>query len=278
MSSMNPHLGLPNPFDRTSHLFAPGSQQAAAAAAAAAAASSTSSSTIVSPFLATSTAAIDPKAHLDFYSQRLKQLAGSTSPDAAAAAAAAAALQAASGKQRAAATTPHAFPSPSSSGGSASGGGPNSAEKSRSEAGTPHRPGMPITPTDSAKSMENGLLGPRPSPSDDKENKSNGDSSAAAPDSSEVVRRTPNGATEASDKHSSGSVDEDLLEEDGGEEDEAEDLTTKSVSTPASTPASTPVPSSSSENAKAATPVVGGAGSVIGDLMSKFGFSDIQVR
>ena len=89
------------------------------------------------------------------------------------------------------------------------------------------------------------------------------------------------------DKHSSGSVDEDLLDEAMEEEDEAEDLTTKSVSTPHSTPASTPVPSSSSaekltsvSTTASAIPGSGGlpnmSGSMIGDLMSKFGFSDIQ--
>ena len=89
------------------------------------------------------------------------------------------------------------------------------------------------------------------------------------------------------DKHSSGSVDEDLLDEAMEEEDEAEDLTTRSVSTPHSTPASTPVPSSSSaEKLTSVSTTVSApsgpgilpnmSGSMIGDLMSKFGFSDIQ--
>ena len=56
---------------------------------------------------------------------------------------------------------------------------------------------------------------------------------------------------------------------------EAEDLTTKSVSTPLSTPTSTPVPSSSTEKTSSVTNNIM-SGSMIGDLMSKFGFSDIQ--
>ena len=224
--SMNPHLGLPNPFDRTP-LF--NASQQAAAAAAAAATTSTANSVINFAGLANST--LDPK-NLDFYSQRLKQLAGSTSPD-----------------HRKPVSTPPSFSSPSGSG---------SAEKTDrpgSNASTP-RPMPAHTPTSSIKSDSL-----KASPSDEKENKrSPTRSTECAPDSSEKLD---------GDKHSSGSVDEDLLDDNMEcDEDEAEDLTTKSVSTPASTPASTPVPQSSEK--------INTTGSMIGDLMSKFGFSDIQ--
>ena len=103
------------------------------------------------------------------------------------------------------------------------------------------------------------------------------DSEAGADSSnSATTPKTTNG--DVNDKHSSGSVDEELMMEDN-EDEEAEDLTTKSASTPMSTPTTTPVPTSSSEVATAPTKLpqpAGATGSMIGDLMSKFGFSDIQ--
>ena len=233
--SMNPHLGLPNPFERPP-LF---SQQAAAAAAVSSSANSVMGFAAgLGANSAAAAAAAAAKDPLDFYSQRLKQLAGSTSPD-----------------PRRPTTASASFPSPNSS--------PSTDKldkRPHSNSSTP-RPQSILTPTGSVKSdsLKN-------SPSDDKENKRSPVSSDVAPDSSE---KAPNGLSDG-DKHSSGSVDEDLLEEGMDcDDNEAEDLTTKSVSTPASTPAGTPVPSSTSEK-------IGTTGSMIGDLMSKFGFSDIQ--
>ena len=278
--SMNTHLGGlaaaasgGSPFERTPLL------NAHAAAAAAAAAAVTSSASPVLGFAAGLTAnnaaaaaaAAGLDAHsLDFYSQRLKQLAGGpTSPD------------------------PRKLPGL----GMASGTLPSPSEKSdkfnssiRSNSSTP-RPIPPGTPTDSNKSSSampvdeppaliiGGKSTSSPSSEDNKENKRQ--RFDCTPDSSEGGARGNGNGTASSDndKHSSGSVDEELLEDgmevEEEEDNEAEDLTTKSISTPASTPASTPVPTSSSE--KVASALTGSTtGSMIGDLMSKFGFNDIQ--
>eukprot|EP00094_Tigriopus_californicus_P001062 TCALIF_01028-PA protein Name:"Similar to BCL11A B-cell lymphoma/leukemia 11A (Homo sapiens)" AED:0.11 eAED:0.19 QI:0/0/0/0.5/1/1/2/0/712 len=229
LMSMNSHLGLPNPFERPP-MF--GAHHSSAGTV-----TSNASSVMGLAGLAAGSppAGLDAQS-LDFYSQRLKQLAGgSTSPDP---------LRH---------TTTPSFSSPTSISDKEKRHTPNS------NSSTP-RPNPPQTPTDSIKSD---CL--KPSPSDDKENKrSSPVLSECAPDSSDRA----NGTASENDKHSSGSVDEELMD-DAMEEEEAEDLTTKSVSTPASTPTSTPVPSSSSER-------LASNGSMLGDLMSKFGFSDIQ--
>eukprot|EP00095_Tigriopus_kingsejongensis_P010563 snap_masked-scaffold421_size176100-processed-gene-0.20 protein:Tk10563 transcript:snap_masked-scaffold421_size176100-processed-gene-0.20-mRNA-1 annotation:"b-cell lymphoma" len=234
LMSMNSHLGLPNPFERTPLFGAATSHHSAATA------TSTTSSVMGLASLAAGSppAGLDAQS-LDFYSQRLKQLAGgSSSPEPI---------------RR---TTTPSFSSPTS----------GVSEKEKRNNNYPHsnsstpRPNPPQTPTDSVKSDSL-----KPSPSDDKENKrSSPVSSECAPDSSDRA----NGTASENDKHSSGSVDEELMD-DAMEEEEAEDLTTKSMSTPTSTPTTTPVPSSSSER-------MASNGSMLGDLMSKFGFSDIQ--
>lgn len=247
--SMNPHLGLPNPFDR-----APGAPSLFNAHHAAVAAQAAQAQQAAQ-------ASLDAQAQagLDFYSQRLKQLAGSGSPEM---------LSSATSRKTSSSAIAPSFPSPSSLPTSSSSS--SLLEKSDKLFQTPSPRPQPVqTPTGSVKS-DSGVL--RPSPSDDKENKRGSPLAPSlpidAPDSSE--RTAANGDN---DKHSSGSVDEELLEE-GMEcdDDEAEDLTTKSASTPRSTPASTPVPSSSSEALSKVTTT----GSMIGDLMSKFGFNDIQ--
>ena len=291
--SMNPHLGLPNPFgvggaasaDRPP-LF--GLHNPALTP-------STVSSVMGLAGLAATGLGVDAHkasvlsgldAHsIDFYSQRLKQLAvGPTSPDVRL------------GRKRAGSSngggsslltlTPPPFGSPNGS--SIPLDKLNNTPSSHSS--TP-RPAPSITPTDSIRSDST-----KPSPSTGDEINKSGDSvtsatinnnnrnktklglpdlnisTTGAPDS--TGKTTTNGDT---DKHSSGSVDEDMLE-DGmdceDEEDEAEDLTTKSASTPHSTPTNTPVPSSSSEQIPKSNNL--NTGSMIGDLMSKFGFSDIQ--
>jgi hypothetical protein len=266
LMSMNSHLGGlaaagSHPFDRTPLFSAAAHHAAAAAAAAVATSTSSSSSPVMAGFNssalpnAAAVAGLDARS-LDFYSQRLKQLAGSTSPDL---------LR----------KTPTSFPSP---GGDKTQDRFNSSSL-RSNSSTP-RPHPVATPTDSIKSGNDGGGAPKntSSPSsaggeDNKENKRQ--RFDCTPDSSAGGNATGGNGTAASsdnDKHSSGSVDEELLEdvEDEDEDNEAEDLTTKSFS---STPSSTPVPTSSSSI------IPGGAsttGSMIGDLMSKFGFNDIQ--
>ncbi len=280
--SMNQHLaaaaGGSNPFERTP-LF-----NAAAAHHAAAAAAATSSSPVLglaaAGLTATNAAAavglpgLDAQS-LDFYSQRLKQLAGAgaTSPDP---------------RKTPVGVTPTAFPSP----GDKVGMDRFNSSGLRSNSSTP-RPMPPTTPSDSNKSSSDTIevssatknATGSPSSEDNKENKGQPgldftpDSSEGAVGGAGVGNGT---ASSDNDKHSSGSVDEELLEEGmdvEDEADEAEDLTTKSLSTAASTPASTPVPSSSSERAAASSsvpPAGTTTGSMIGDLMSKFGFNDIQ--
>ena len=191
---------------------------------------------------------MDPQS-LDFYSQRLKQLAGDA-PDLT--------------KIRPGVTTPNSPPL----GMTTLNGGGNVVRNEapltpRSHSSTPR----PKSPTDSVRSDST-----KPSP--DTKTKEEPDSSLNNTSSSIILK---NGiACSEGDKHSSGSVDEDLLDEAMEEDDiEAEDLTTKSVSTPLSTPTSTPVPSSSTEKTSSVTNNIM-SGSMIGDLMSKFGFSDIQ--
>ena len=283
--SMNTHLGGlaaaasgSSPFDRTPLLNA----HAAAAAAAAAATSSASpvlgfaaGLTANNAAAAAAAAAAGLDAHsLDFYSQRLKQLAGGpTSPD--------------PRKLSGLGMAPNTLPSPS-----------DKSDKfncsMRSNSSTP-RPIPPGTPTDSIKSscaapldeppalVILGKSTSSPSSEDNKENKRQ--RFDCTPDSSEGGARGNGNGTASSDndKHSSGSVDEELLddgmeveEEEEEEDNEAEDLTTKSFSTPASTPASTPVPTSSTEMGVATALAGSTTGSMIGDLMSKFGFNDIQ--
>ena len=200
----------------------------AAAAAAASLSPASIASTSTANSLMAGLAGMDQQS-LDFYSQRLKQLAGSED------------------KTRNGGHVSPASPPMTT----LNGQGPLTP---RSHSSTPR----PKSPTDSVRSE-------KVSPSEK--------GAKDEPDSSK------NGLLSGSEAHSSGSVDEDLLDEamDEDEADEAEDLTTKSVSTPHSTPASTPVPSSSS--AEKLQPPVGNSlmtGSMIGDLMSKFGFSDIQ--
>ena len=184
---------------------------------------------------------MDPQS-LDFYSQRLKQLAGDN-PEL---------------------TKIRATPNPASPPMTGLNGIRSEAPLTpRSHSSTPR----PKSPTDSVRSDST-----KPSPPSDKAG------NKEEPDSS--LNKTGNGisaSSESGDKHSSGSVDEDLLDEamEEDDNDEAEDLTTKSVSTPLSTPTSTPVPSSSTEKTSSMTNNIM-SGSMIGDLMSKFGFSDIQ--
>ena len=292
--SMNPHLGLPNPFGVGGAVSAERPPLFGLHSPATLAATSTASSVMgLAGLAATGLGADGHKASvlsgldahsLDFYSQRLKQLAvGPTSPE----------LNL--GRKRMGSSnggcsslltlTPPPFSSPN---GSAIPMDKQNHTPS-SHSSTP-RPIPSTTPTDSIRSDST-----KPSPSTGDDVNKSGESitsatvnnnnrsstklssselnisSTAAPDSS---GKATNGDA---DKLSSGSVDEDLLEngmdcED--EEDEAEDLTTKSASTPHSTPTHTPVPSSSSEQPQRSNNLA--TGSMIGDLMSKFGFSDIQ--
>ena len=204
---------------------------AAAAAASLTPASIASSSANSMMGLAAGLAGMDQQS-LDFYSQRLKQLAGGEDTR----------------KRNGGHLSPASPPMTT-----LNGQGPLTP---RSHSSTP-RPKSPANSIRSEKAS--------PSEKGDKEE----------PDSSR------NGISGSEgDKHSSGSVDEDLLDDamEEDDNDEAEDLTTKSVSTPHSTPASTPVPSSSSAEKvqPPANPAGLMSGSMIGDLMSKFGFSDIQ--
>ena len=198
-------------------------------------------------------AGMDPQS-LDFYSQRLKQLAGSGVETH---------HQTVDHKRNGGNVSPASPPMTAFNG-----QGPLTP---RSHSSTPR----PKSPTDSIRSDK---ISP-PSEKGDRHHHTNSNNKDhLEPDSS-----MRNGLISGSegDKHSSGSVDEDLLDEamEEDEADEAEDLTTKSVSTPHSTPASTPVPSSSSaEKLQPGVPQPSAlmSGSMIGDLMSKFGFSDIQ--
>ena len=286
--SMNPHLGLPNPFGVGSTVS---NERSLFGLHNPAALATTTSASSVMGLAGLAASGLGPDAHkalsgldahsLDFYSQRLKQLAvGPTSPDMSL------------GRKRAGSSngggsslltlTPPPFGSPNGS--TIPNDKLNNTPSSHSS--TP-RPVPSITPTDSIRSDST-----KPSPSTGDEINKSADSvtsatinnnnrskvklgssdlrSSVAPDSSGKV--TTNGDT---DKHSSGSVDEDMMEEGmEDEEDEAEDLTTKSASTQHSTPTNTPVPSSSSEQTP--KPTNFNTGSMIGDLMSKFGFSDIQ--
>jgi len=237
---MNGHLGMANPFERPP-LFGAGLHHPPAG-----------SSPISNPLAgltangaaaAAAAAAIRDAQNMDFYSQRLKQLAGGSSspgPDS---------------RKRSNGTvgeSPVPFSSPVSLIDR-----PDKRATPGSHSSTP-RPGPVATPTDSIRSDST-----KPSPND-KQLSSPAISESAPADLSGKV----NGGS--SDKHSSGSVDEDLLddnleEDEEDDDEEAEDLTTKSMST---TPTTTPVPSSSGGG-----PLVG---SMIGDLMNKFGFSDIQ--
>ena len=282
--SMNPHLGLPNPFgvgaDRSLFgLHNPASLATTSAASSVMGLAGLAASGGLGPDAHKALSGLDAQS-LDFYSQRLKQLAvGPTSPE----------------------LTLNRKRAGSSNGGGSSlltltpppFGSPNGStfpidklnNTPSSHSSTP-RPAPSITPTDSIRSEST-----KPSPSTGDDVNKSGDSvtsasmnnnnrsktkelnlsNSVAPDSSGKI--TTNGDT---DKHSSGSVDEDMLDEgmECEDEDEAEDLTTKSASTPHSTPANTPVPSSSSEQIPKSASLT--TGSMIGDLMSKFGFSDIQ--
>jgi hypothetical protein len=208
-------------------------------------ASSTSANSVMG--LAAGLAGMDAQS-LDFYSQRLKQLAGDT-PDH---------LRKRNGILA-------GLASPSSPPGMNMLGSNGQIREApltpRSHSSTPR----PKSPTDSVRSESTKL-----SPPSEKSTKEEPDSSMK-PNGNGMVSGGSDG-----DKHSSGSVDEDLLDEtmDEDDVDEAEDLTTRSVCTPMSTPASTPVPSSSSAEKMVNSNSM--AGSMIGDLMSKFGFSDIQ--
>lgn len=247
MSMNGGHLGMPNPFERPP-LFGAGLHHP-----------QTGSSPIPNPLAglaangaaAAAAAAIRDAQNMDFYSQRLKQLAGGSSspgPDS---------------RKRSSGAMSSESPLPFSSPVSLS-DRPDKRATPGSHSSTP-RPGPIATPTDSIRSDST-----RPSPNE------KCDKQLSSPAMSESNAADLNGKVNggSSDKHSSGSVDEDLLdenmEEDEEDDEEAEDLTTKSMSTPHSTPTTTPVPSSSCERPG---PLVG---SMIGDLMNKFGFSDIQ--
>ncbi len=195
-----------------------------------------------------SLAGMDPQS-LDFYSQRLKQLAGDN-PELMAKA-----------RNRNGNVSPASPPTTQLT--HLNNGVREAPLTPRSHSSTPR----PKSPTDSIRSE-------KLTPPSEKGTKEEPDSSGKTPTSNGHHHGLISGSE--GDKHSSGSVDEDLLDEAMEEEDEAEDLTTKSVSTPQSTPASTPVPSSSSTE-KPIKPLGNiMSGSMIGDLMSKFGFSDIQ--
>ena len=296
--SMNPHLGLPNPFGVGAGAT-PAERQALAFGLhnpAALAATSTASSAVMG---LAGLAGVDSHKlsgldaqSLDFYSQRLKQLAvGPTSPEVNIGRKRMGSSN--GGASSVLALTPPPFSSPNAA----------SVEKQNhtpsSHSSTPRPNDRTTTPTDSIRSDS---TKPSPSSAADEVNKSgesaisalnnnNNRSStkmrgsphldvsspSAAPDSSGHHNKTATTNGDA-DKHSSGSVDEDLLEDgmDCEDEDEAEDLTTKSASTPHSTPTNTPVPSSSSEQPQRSANNLTSTGSMIGDLMSKFGFSDIQ--
>ena len=219
---------------------------------------------------------MDPQT-LDFYSQRLKQLAGDN-PE----------LVSNSNKQHRSSSV---GPNPHKNGGcfSPAASPPMTNLNSSLNNGLVSRSEAPLTPrshssTPRPKSPTDSIRSEKLSPPS---LKGLGEKDKAdLPDSSFGKNGLGNGLLingSDGDKHSSGSVDEDLLDEAMEEEDyEAEDLTTRSVSTPHSTPASTPVPSSSSAEkvTSVSTTVTSGipgmSGSMIGDLMSKFGFSDIQ--
>lgn len=245
--SMNGHLGMTNPFERPP-LFGSGMHHPSVLS------SSAASSPVPNALAglannAAAAAAIRDAQNIDFYSQRLKQLAGgSSSPG-----------PESRKRNGAISASPVPFCSPVSAMER-----PDKRATPGSHSSTP-RPGPVATPTDSIRSDST-----KPSPNDkcDKQMSSPAISESNPADLSGKI----NGG--GSDKHSSGSVDEDLLDdnmdEDEEDDEEAEDLTTKSVSTPHSTPTTTPVPSSSSERPG---PLVG---SMIGDLMNKFGFNDIQ--
>jgi hypothetical protein len=245
LMSMNGHLGMANPFERPP-LFGAGLHHP-----------TTGSSPIPNPLAglaangaaaAAAAAALRDAQNMDFYSQRLKQLAGGSSPG-----------PDSRKRNGAVSESPVPFSSPVSLSDR-----PDKRATPGSQASTP-RPGPIATPTDSIRSDST-----KPSPND------KCDKQLSSPDFSESNAADLSGKVNGggSDKHSSGSVDEDLLDdnmdEDEEDDEEAEDLTTKSMSTPHSTPTTTPVPSSSSERPG---PLMG---SMIGDLMNKFGFSDIQ--
>ena len=285
--SMNPHLGLPNPFgvgaDRSLFgLHNPSSLTTTTAASSVMGLAGLAASGGLGPEAHKALSGLDAQS-LDFYSQRLKQLAvGPASPELTLNRKRAGSSN--GGGSSLLTLTPPPFGSPNGS--SLPMDKLNTTPSSHSS--TP-RPAPSITPTDSIRSDST-----KPSPSTGDDVNKSGDSvtsasmnnnnrsktklgsaenlsNAVAPDSSGKI--TTNGDT---DKHSSGSVDEDMLDEgmECDDEDEAEDLTTKSASTPHSTPTNTPVPSSSSEQIPKSASL--STGSMIGDLMSKFGFSDIQ--
>ena len=200
-------------------------------------------------------AGMDPQS-LDFYSQRLKQLAGSGET-----------LSHQTDHKRNGGHVSPASPPMTTFNGQ----GPLTP---RSHSSTPR----PKSPTDSIRSDK---ISPPSEKGGDRQRPGSVKDIHLEPDSSMISMRNGLISGSEGDKHSSGSVDEDLLDEamEEDEADEAEDLTTKSVSTPHSTPASTPVPSSSSaEKLQPGVPQPSAlmSGSMIGDLMSKFGFSDIQ--
>ena len=249
LMSMNGHLGMPNPFERPP-MFGAGLHHPSTLSSSSASSPVPNSlaSMATNGAAAAAAAAIRDAQNMDFYSQRLKQLAGeSSSPD--------------SRKRNGAlsGSSPVPFSSPVSMLER-----PDKRATPGSHSSTP-RPGPVPTPTDSVRSDST-----KPSPND----KSDKQMSSPAISESNIADLSGKMNGGESDKHSSGSVDEDLLddnmEEDEDDDEEAEDLTTKSLSTSHSTPTTTPVPSSSSERPG---PLVG---SMIGDLMNKFGFNDIQ--
>ncbi|QQP55052.1 Putative LOC100743078 [Caligus rogercresseyi] len=157
--------------------------------------------------------------NLDFYSQRLKELAGSPRK-----------LNSSGGS-----LTPPSFGSPPE--------------------GKANQPGRSATSTpshDAKENSENNSVEANKQQDDEANNNNNSCNTAGS----------NNG-----DKQSSGSVDEEMLdegmecEEDGRREDEAEDLSTRQSPLKSNNPPVVPA---------------GSTGSMIGDLMSKFGFSDIQ--
>ncbi|XP_040565054.1 uncharacterized protein Cph isoform X1 [Lepeophtheirus salmonis] len=210
---------------------------------------------------------LSPQTNLDFYSQRLKELAGSTSPRK---------LNSSGGS-----LTPPSFGSPTEP----------KLNPRRSHSSTPSSSSNPheakehhgkdiIMNNEEGNPENNNNHHHKRSTSSsivkhDDTNNNNNDGENPTNLTSSILNNNNN-----ADKQSSGSVDEEMLDEgmecDDEEsqrrrpgEEEAEDLTTKSPLN------ATPIaPSNASSTPVSSTPPT--TGSMIGDLMSKFGFSDIQ--
>jgi len=240
----NPHLGLHNPFSGSLERPPLFGRPSVSSTHETVSRPSSVASTGTPPVMGLPSPRLEhSQASIDFYSQRLKQLAGSSSPPS---------------SPKNLSPSPPRFTSPSSE---------KDKKTSSSHCSTPNPPPA-HTPTESIKSLDDRAS------SDEKRRPR--EKSECTPDSSERDHNNGTVRPESAnaDQLSSGSVDDNLEDEENmdiadEDEDEAEDLTTRSVSTPTSTPVSTPVPSSSSE--RGCPP-----NSLVGELMSKFGFNDIQ--